>query len=201
MGVEAAAVVRHLDAELLSSQSRVDADMARARMAASVDERLADDAEDFCPPPPQRTGRHSVCDVQKDLAIDGRLPVDFDERGEELSEWPVLLAAQPAARRSRPATAGPPSKQRPHPSQPLRCLWVSQIRARTSCLGQASVKFWSASSWRSRADSLSLVFSNLDQTLLGLCARHRRGDHVRHTLKEVEVVRGYVVWRSPARRR
>jgi hypothetical protein len=134
--VEAAAVVRHLDAELLSSQSRVDADMARARMAASVDERLADDAEDFCPPPPQRTGRHSVCDVQKDLAIDGRLPVDFDERGEELSEWPVLLAAQPAARRSRPATAGPPSKQRPYPSQPLRCLWVSQIRARTSCLGQ-----------------------------------------------------------------
>jgi hypothetical protein len=94
-----------------------------------------------------------------------------------------------------------PLKQRPHPSQPLRCLWVSQIRARTSSLGQGVGQILERLVVEVASDSLSLVLSNLDQTLLGLCACHRRGDHVRHTLKEVEVVRGYVVWRSPARRR
>jgi hypothetical protein len=128
-----------------------------------------------------------------------------------------LLTSTSAARSSANGrSSSPPNPQlvdrapqllaRPLSSGPTR---VSRFAASGSARSgparvasaRASVKFWSASSWRSRADSLSLVFSNLDQTLLGLCARHRRGDHVRHTLKEVEVVRGYVVWRSPARRR
>lgn len=159
-------------------------------MTASVHERLTDDAEDFCPRPPQRIGRHTVCDVQTDLAIDGQPLVDFDEPGEELNEWPVLLASQPQIVGRAAQLPSRPLERRRQPSQPFRCLRVSQAWAGATRLGQGVGQFLERLVVEVASDSLPLVVPNLNQTLLRLRPYHRRGDHVRHTLQEVEVVRG-----------